>query len=329
MVIDYYSEDSKFLNDISNSNGKSLNFFTDLIEKVVYDSSGYKTYRIKKMYFSNMGLDSLPPSIGNLDSLEVVTLNDNQFQFISESICSVFDQLDTLDLFNNDICTPSIPECIERSTTITQFYTDQNCTIIPDERDRDFITDLIEANWSDTSTTFIDLLKNTYTKWEDFWEEGQIVSRITEIRYDNKSIKIIPNSIGELDSLRWLELQNNNINEIPAYIGNLELLEYFAIFQNNIMVLPHRIDELVNLEVLKVSENKLESILSDFGKLKKLNQLWLSENNLISLPESMCVVLTNENIDVYIDNNLLCVDINNDCFSDLINYSSQQSDCED
>ena len=329
LSIDYYTEDSKFLKDISNSNGKSIDFFTDFIEKVIYDSSGYKTYRIKKMYFSNMGLDSLPPSIGNLDSLQVVSLNDNQFQFITESICSVFDQLDTLDLFNNDICSPSIPECIERNTTISQFYANQDCNIVPDEGDRDFIMDLINENWPDTSNTFIDLLKNSYTQWEDYWENDQLVSRIVEIRYDNKSITKIPNSIADLDSLRWLELQNNNINTIPGYIGSLEVLEYFTIFQNEIIELPPQIGNLVSLEVLKVSENKLESIHPNIGKLDKLNQLWLSENQLTSLPEGMCDILDNENINIYIDNNLLCIDSNNNCFLDLINNSVQQSNCED
>ena len=328
-VIDYHLDDSKFLNDMSISNNKSIDFFNDFIDKVVYDSSGYETYRIKKIYFSNMDLDSLPPSIGNLDSLEVLTLNDNQFQFITESVCNIFDQLDTLDLFNNDICSHAIPECIERNTTISQFYDDQGCTVVPDEGDSDFINDLINENWPDTNYMFLDLLKNNHTKWENYWENNQLVSRIIEIRYDNKSIFKIPNSIADLDSLRWLELQNNSITTIPGYIGSLQVLEYFTIFQNDIIELPPQIGNLVSLEVLKVSENKLESIHPNIGNLNKLNQLWLSENQLINLPIGMCNILNNENINIYIDNNLLCIDSNDNCFTDLINNSVQQTDCDE
>jgi Leucine-rich repeat (LRR) protein len=172
-------------------------------------------------------------------------------------------------------------------------------------------------------------LKNSYTTWEDFWEEGQLVSRIVEIRYDNKSIIKIPNSIADLDSLKWLELQNNNIYTIPGYIGSLEVLEYFTIFQNEITELPPQIGNLASLEVLKVSENKLENIHPNIGKLDKLNQLWLSENQLTILPDGMCDILGNININIYIDNNLLCINANNDCFLDLINNSVQQSDCDD
>ena len=113
------------------------------------------------------------------------------------------------------------------SESITEFYGNQGCDILPDEGDRDFILDLINENWADTTTEFIDILKNSYTEWEDCWEDGNLVSRITEIRYDNKAITKIPNSIADLDSLRWLELQNNQIEIIPGYIGSLKKLKHF------------------------------------------------------------------------------------------------------
>ena len=266
-TIEYYSEDQKFLEDISSINGETIEFFVDFINNVVYDSSGYKSYRIKKLYLSNIGLDSLPPSIGSLDSLTVLNLNDNNLQFISESICDVYSNLDTLNLFNNKICTPTIPDCIENNTTITEFYGNQGCDILPDEGDRDFILDLINENWPDTSTAFIDILKNNYTEWEDYWENGNLVSRIKEIRYDDKNISKIPNSIADLDSLTWLELQNNQIEIIPGYIGSLKKLQHFTIFRNKITELPPQIGNLSSLEVLKVSENNLENVHQNIGEL--------------------------------------------------------------
>ena len=166
-------------------------------------------------------------------------------------------------------------------------------------------------------------LKNTYTEWEDYWEDGKLVSRITEIRYDNQAIKKIPNSIADLDSLRWLELQNNQIEIIPGYIGSLKNLQYFTIFQNNITELPPQIGYLSSLEVLKISENNLENIHQNIGELNNLNLLWLSENQITTLPDNMCNILENPNIQIYIDNNFLCPENNNECFEDLINNSTQ------
>ena len=327
-TIDHYSEDLQFLSELSSSNGKTVEYFSDFIDNVLFDSSGSKFYRIKKMYFGSMGLDSLPPSIGNLDSLTILKLNDNNLKYITESICDVYDQLDTLNIYNNNICTPTIPECIEENTTITEFYGNQGCDILPDEGDRDFILDLINENWPDTTTEFIDILKNSYTEWEDYWEDGNLVSRITEIRYDNKAITKIPNSIADLDSLRWLELQNNQIEIIPGYIGSLKNLQYFTIFQNNITELPPQIGYLSSLEVLKISDNNLENIHQNIGELNNLNLLWLSENQITTLPDSMCNILENPNIQIYIDNNFLCSENNNECFENLI-INSTQPNCSE
>ncbi len=129
-IIDYYSEDNQFLEELSISNGKSVEYFSDFIDNVLFDSSGYKSYRIKKMYLGSIGLDSLPASIGKLDSLTVLKINDNNLHYITESICDVYGQLDTLTIYNNKICTPTIPECIERNTTITKFYGNQGCDIL-------------------------------------------------------------------------------------------------------------------------------------------------------------------------------------------------------
>jgi len=331
-IIDYYSEDNQFLEELSISNGKSVEYFSDFIENVLFDSSGYKSYRIKKMYLDDKGLDSLPVSIRNLDSLTILILNNNNIQYIAESICDVYGQLDILEIDNNNICTPTIPECIERNTTITKFYGDQGCDILPDEGDRDFILDLITLNWADTTTEFINILKNSYTEWEVYWEVGNLVSRITEIRYDDKAITKIPNSIGDLDSLRWLELQNNQITVIPGYIGNLKKLQDFIISQNNITVLPPQIGDLVNLEVLKIDFNNLNDITSNISSLQLLHTLWLSDNQLTTLPigtcdetcHGMCDILGNSNIYINIDNNLLCWETNDSCFEDLImNHSTQ------
>ena len=49
-TIDHYSEDLQFLNELSSSNGKTVEYFSDFIDNVLFDSSGSKFYRIKKNY---------------------------------------------------------------------------------------------------------------------------------------------------------------------------------------------------------------------------------------------------------------------------------------
>ena len=87
--------------------------------------------------------------------------------------------------------------------------------------------------------------------------------------------------------------------------------------------MPPQIGYLSSLEVLKISENNLENIHQNIGELNNLNLLWLSENQITTLPDGMCNILENPNIQIYIDNNFLCPENNNECFEDLINNSTQ------
>ena len=325
-IIDYYSEDNQFLEELSSSNGKTVEYLSDFIENVLFDSSGSKFYRIKKMYFSSMGLDSLPASIGKLDSLTILTLNDNKLKFIPESICSIFENLDSLAVDNNEICTPALPTCIKNTTTIA-FYDSQYCEIGYDEEDEDFINQLIIENWGEDSLSFLFDQFNNLTNWDTFEETIEnnliLVSRITEIRYDGRDITKIPDEIAELDMLNRLEIQDNQIEIIPDFIGSLLNLTYFTINDNKIGVIPGTIGNLINLEVFKISKNLLNSIPEAIGGLVNLEKLWLSDNLLTSLPDGMCAILENCGINIYIQNNQLCADSSNKCFEDLITSSTQ------
>jgi Leucine-rich repeat (LRR) protein len=133
--------------------------------------------------------------------------------------------LDSLAVDNNEICTPSaLPTCIKNNTTIL-FYDSQDCQITPDEEDWDFIDELITKNWGQDSLSIYREQFYNLTKWETFEEtiDNQEVlrSRITEIRYNGREIKEIPDGIAELEMLTRLEFQNNQIVIIPDFIGSL------------------------------------------------------------------------------------------------------------
>lgn len=319
----YWDEDQDFLDDLYETSGLNEETLADSIESVIYNWAGENYYRIQKLHLSNLDLDSLPPSIGNLDSLKILSLNNNNLKYLPNSICSVYVHLESLEISNNDICTPNVPDCIFNSMTLSDFYDNQQCTIIPDEEDQDFISDLINENWGDTVSTELINELNNLTTWESFIEGSTIKSRITEIRYDSKGIIRIPNSISDLDSLSRIELQDNAIDQIPGYVGSLSRLNYFTIQKNIITFLPPQIGSLKKLEVFKISENQLIEVHQNIGQLSKLNILHLSENQLTTLPDSMCNILTNPGIFINVDYNQICSEYP-DCFAELIENSTQE-----
>ena len=324
--IGYYSDDQQFIDELIELNDITADDLTDYrITKIEVDSGIVSHYRVEKLYLGNLGLDSIPPSIAKLENLNVLILTDNNLHFLTESICDIYNGLDSLEVSNNDICTPSVPDCIINSMTISVFYENQQCVIIPDEEDLDFIEDLISENWNDTAATELITELNNLSTWETFTEGDKITSRITEIRYDNKGIMSIPISLEDLDSLERIELQENQIEVIPNIIGNLSRLKYITIQKNNITSIPARIGELKKLEVFKIYENQLTEVHQNIGELSKLISLNISHNELVSLPDSMCNLLSNQGIQISIDNNKICNDYPA-CLEELVSNSEGQ-DC--
>jgi len=327
--IQYYPDDQAFIDDLYSLNGIiDHEYILDRIESIVVDSINIDYYRIEKLFLNDMGLDSIPPSIGNLESLKILEFNSNNLNFLSESICNIYEQLDEpIDLAGNYICTPNIPDCLTKNISMTTFYDNQQCEILPDEEDLDFIEELIKENWFDLNDSTRMILKNelnNLTTWETFTENNKITSRITEIRYDDRGIVTIPIALEDLDSLERIELQNNQIKIIPNIIGNLTRLKYITIQKNEIEYIPARIGELKKLEVMKIYENKLVEIHENIGNLSKLVSLNINNNKLTSLPEGMCELL-NQDIQISIDNNKICNDYPI-CFEKLVNNSDGQ-DC--
>ena len=110
--IDYHTNDQQFIdnlvllnNSIENENIIDRITATDFID----DSTGSKYYKIKQLNLNNMSLDSIPNSIIYLDSLKILYLSNNQLEFLPEDICNLNDQLDSLDVSNNLLCSPQVP----------------------------------------------------------------------------------------------------------------------------------------------------------------------------------------------------------------------------
>ena len=103
----YYSDDQQFLDELIELNDITEDDLDDRITKVEVDSGSVSYYRVEKLYLGNMGLDSIPPSIAELENLNVLILTDNNLHFLTEVICDIYNGLDSLEVSNNDICTPN------------------------------------------------------------------------------------------------------------------------------------------------------------------------------------------------------------------------------
>ena len=97
----------------------------------------------------------------------------------------------------------------------------------------------------------------------------------------------IPPLIGNLTSLKTLDLSNNHLTELPELIGSLTSLKTLNLSFNKLTELPESIGSLVSLRYLYLLDNQLTELPESIGNLTFLEKLDLGMNSLTSVPGSI------------------------------------------
>ncbi|MHA1682192.1 MAG: leucine-rich repeat domain-containing protein [Promethearchaeota archaeon] len=97
----------------------------------------------------------------------------------------------------------------------------------------------------------------------------------------------LPDTIGNLKSLKYLDLVNNELTSLPDTIGNLTSLQTLWSAGNQLTSLPDTIGNLTSLQTLWPPGNQLTSLPDTIGNLKSLDDLDLRKNQLTSLPDTI------------------------------------------
>ncbi len=95
---------------------------------------------------------------------------------------------------------------------------------------------------------------------------------------------MLPESIGNLTNLKYLDLTLCKITHVSDTIGNLNALEILKLSDNKLIEIPQSINNLSNLKELHLDRNKLDSI-PDLSNLTSLKKLDLTHNNLSEFPQ--------------------------------------------
>ena len=109
--------------------------------------------------------------------------------------------------------------------------------------------------------------------------------RILELR--ENLLKILPDSLVQLNKLESLDLGSNVIEHLPSNLGLLQALKELWLDSNELSQLPVDLGQLKRLQCLDVSENKLSYLPAELGDLESLTNLELSSNRLESIPASI------------------------------------------
>ena len=118
------------------------------------------------------------------------------------------------------------------------------------------------------------------------------INNLEKLKYLNLScneLKILPTSIDELSQLKFLDLGWNKFQSIPGFLAKVKSVKNFRLDldHNEIKSIPHWIDNLEALHYLNLRGNQIKVIPDSIGNLKSLEYLDLRENAIEFIPESI------------------------------------------
>jgi len=119
-------------------------------------------------------------------------------------------------------------------------------------------------------------------------------------------LRILPENIGLLQMLTWLDLRHNLIQKLPDSIGSLENLRELSVSHNSISELPDAITALKSLQYIYGVNITLSKLPNNIGNMKALAEIDVRNNLLKELPASVSNL---KNIaEFYVARNPLCPD---------------------
>jgi LysM repeat protein len=130
------------------------------------------------------------------------------------------------------------------------------------------------------------------TKDETYREVEKIINQALqegETKLDLREMIFteLPESIGQLTDLQFLDLEANGLATLPESIGRLTNLQFLNLDANQLTTLPESIGHLTNLQTLNLFLNQLTTLPESIGQLGRLQNLVLGQNQLTTLPESI------------------------------------------
>jgi len=113
------------------------------------------------------------------------------------------------------------------------------------------------------------------------------IGNLNNLKYidiNRSSLRTLPPEVGNLSKLVKLDVDNSRLSTIPREIENLSNLVELDLDWNYITTIPVEVTSLSNLKRLYLGGNQISVIPIEIGNLSKLEELYLYGNQIVSIP---------------------------------------------
>jgi len=236
----------------------------------------FKLKQLKYLYLGKCVLNNIPTEINQLKNLKSLYFESINLKRFPDSICSM-ETLEDLNLFNNEIV--NIPDCIGNLKNLRKLDLSWNSLkSIPVTIGKlELLEDLDLGTLFSGKKNSLDNLPKSI---------GNLKS-LKKLNLENNDLKVLPKGICNLTKLENLDIRKNKLEEIPDSIGNLKSLTSLDVSQNCLSVIPVSIGNLEFLERFHLNQNSITFLPESFGDLKSLKFCSVSNNPLKSVPKSI------------------------------------------
>lgn len=239
------------LKELEDFLGEKLNF----VEEIRSDTKwGYtiRNNKITGISLKECGISSLPESIGDFRSLELLHLDNNKLETLPESIGDLT-TLRILRLNGNKIL--NLPMSIGNLKSLRDLFLYHNrLKTLPE---------------SIGNLKSLQLLDSSHNQLTALPESIGSLSSLKNLDISTNQLTTLPESTGDLKSLSGLWVNYNGLSELSESIGNLSLLEELGLTNNQLADLPESISNLSRLKTLWIRDNPLKIKRALKKKLKR------------------------------------------------------------
>ncbi|MCF2443132.1 leucine-rich repeat domain-containing protein [Dyadobacter sp. CY345] len=244
------------------------------------------TLKIKRIFFNQLDLNSLPEVIYRFPNLEELYLSNNGLEMVQIDFTKL-PRLKQLHIQNNVLTNDGL--VLSKNSTLEVLNIRENkFTNIPDAARN---CKKLASLWLGGNS--LSALSNRSFKK---------LKQIRDLNFYKSELAVLPKGIKKMKNLEVLDLYYNQFEKLPNSLTKLKNITHLAISHNQITTLPPKMNRLKKVHTFYAHHNRLSALPESISKMNKINILDLGFNWFTNFPAELASLQDLKELDISSNN---------------------------